>query len=241
MSCGSGNCEIPYNFNTDHPGVLSCNRNNCRCGGDGTGVCMYYNRPDGAKAHYNYFAVQGSGDPNDPKYRCTNKAFDFYNDEGMYGDHALGGLGTYTQAYGEHNQSGLYGTVKYDDKNCSEHPIGQLDMCDECDKDHPDFYSGSHLGCCGDKDEVDGLMSIPDLIDGDQDFDLGLTLGDYYFGVEMQRWLLLVVVVAMLWWMRSRRMLPRTLSSALGTRVLGFTVMNGLIALAVLYFGAFFF
>lgn len=225
MSCG-GN-QQPYDFNTDHAGTLSCNRNNCRCGNEQ--ACMYYNRSDQGASHYNYVAVQGSGDPQDPRYKCAYKAYDFYNDQGMYADHALGGLGTYAQAYGEANQKGLYGDVNYE--GCSEHEFGKRDMCDSCGKDHPDF--------AGKASELP--FGLPDYIDGDAQFEVGMHAGGVGFDVNVQRWLLLVVVVALLYWMKGRGMLPGMVTKGLNVDVMGYSVMNMLIAVAVLYFGSFFF
>lgn len=93
---------------TDPENVLPFNRNNCRGGSEEN--CMYYNEDDGA--HYNYTSVQGTGDPQSPYYRCHNMAMDTYNQEQLYGDHAIGGLGGYnaTDPYGEvNNRKGFYG------------------------------------------------------------------------------------------------------------------------------------
>ena len=81
--------------NTDNPEVLSCNRNNCRCGNDKN--CMYYNDSD--SAHYNYTAVQGTGDKQSPYYKCPSMAFDAFNQEEVYGDHAINGLGGYNDLH----------------------------------------------------------------------------------------------------------------------------------------------
>ncbi len=233
MSCGS--CQQPGadNWNTDHKDTLSCNRNNCRCGNEE--ACMYYNRSDGKVGHYNYVAVQGAGDPEDPRYSCMNKAFDFYNDSGMYGDHAIGNLGTYTQAYGESNNKGLYGLVNYDDSKCTEHEFGKRDMCDKCNADDPNFYrdrSGN------DKNLVFGL---PDYLNGDANFGVGLHANGYGFDVNLQRWLLLVVVIALLWYMKNKGQLPNTVNNVLNKTLLGYSVMNLLIAVAIVYFVTFFF
>ena len=96
--------------NTDRPEVLPCNRNNCRCGNDKN--CMYYNNPDAA--HYNYTAVHGTGDNQSPHYQCRNAAYDKFNEEGVYGDHAINGLGGYNDMhpYGEIDKpKGWYGPV----------------------------------------------------------------------------------------------------------------------------------
>lgn len=234
MSCGS--CQQPYNFNTDHAGTASCNRNNCRCGNEE--ACMYYNRSDGRAGHYNYTAVQGAGDPDDPRYGCSSKAYDYYNATEMYGDHALGGLGTYAQAYGEANQEGLYGHVKYNDSKCSEHKYGQRDMCDGCGSDHPDFSRGAEMSN-GDGGELP--FGIPDYLDGDANFEMGMHANGLGFDFNMQRWLLLVVVVTLLWYMKGSRQLPSGITRTLSTRFMGFSVMNGLVAVAVVYAAAFFF
>lgn len=120
-------------FNTDRPEVAPCDRNNCRCGDDTN--CMYYNSAGPGQSHYNYVAVQGAGDPDSPMYRCSSKAMDYYNREQMYGDHALGGMGGYNEEMG----SGLQGHIRFNDKKCSEEPIGKLDMCDKCHTDRPDY------------------------------------------------------------------------------------------------------
>lgn len=114
------------------------NRNNCR-GGDAKN-CMYYNSAGPGQSHYNYVAVQGAGAPDSPLYRCASKAFDYYNENNMYGDHALGGLGTYVEDYGEAN---LAGQVDFRDEQCSECLYGQRDMCDKCHMDKPDFYGAN--------------------------------------------------------------------------------------------------
>jgi len=124
-------------FTTDRPEVAPMNRNNCREGD--TSNCMYYNSAGPGQSHYNYVAVQGAGAPDSPLYKCASKAFDYYNDNHMYGDHALGGLGTYVEDYGESN---LAGEVKFRDQECSECTYGQRDMCDKCNVDKPDFYGG---------------------------------------------------------------------------------------------------
>lgn len=226
MSCGSCRQE-PIGCNTDKEGTLSCNRNNNRCG-DET-ACMYYNRTDGKMAHYNYVAVQGAGDPDDPRYRCAYKAYDYYNDQGMYGDHALGCLGTYSSDYGQANRAGLYGEVDY--SKCNEHGCGKRDMCDDCGKDYPNF--ARHEGKLP--------FGIPDYLDGDEEVDLGLHLGGYGFDLGMQRWLLLVVVVALLWYMKKEGQLPGMLNQLLSKTFVGYSVMNMLIAVAVIYFVSFFF
>lgn len=232
MSCGS--CQ-PYDFNTDHKGTLSCNRNNCRCGSPE--ACMYYNRSDQGASHYNYVAVQGAGDPQDPRYRCTYKAYDYYNDKGMYGDHALGGLGTYTQAYGEANQEGLYGLVNY--TGCSQNSIGKRDMCDDCGMDSPDFSRDVSI-MEGDKGS-ELPFGLPDYIDGDAEFGMGMHAGGFGFDVNLQRWLLLVVVVALLYYTKQNRMLPSNVTGVLNSTVLGYTVMKLLIAIAAVYAASFFF
>jgi hypothetical protein len=196
---------------------------------------MYYNRSDGQAGHYNYVAVQGAGASGDSRYSCMNKAFDYYNDSNMYGDHALGGLGTYAQAYGEANNEGLYGLVNYNDGKCSEHHLGQRDMCDKCDADSPNFYRDRS----GNGDDL--MFGLPDYIDGDASFGMGLHANGYGFDVSMQRWLLLVVVVALLWYMKGKGQLPGAVSSTLNKTFLGYSVMNLLIAVAVVYFATFFF
>lgn len=96
---------------TDPEGVLPFNRNNCR-GGDEEN-CMYYNSNDGA--HFNYTAVQGTGDPQSPYASCSNMAMNTFNDKQVYGDAAIGGLGGYENSdpYGEINeQKGFYGQME---------------------------------------------------------------------------------------------------------------------------------
>lgn len=109
-------------FNTDFPDVAPCNRNNCRCG-DNTN-CMYYNSAGPGQSHYNYVAVQGAGAPTDPAYRCASKAYDYFNAYHMYGDHARGGLGSYSEVEGKAQQAG---TVNFAD----ETQYGKRDMCDK--------------------------------------------------------------------------------------------------------------
>jgi len=116
-------------FQTDFPDVAPCNRNNCRCGDSKN--CMYYNSAGPGQSHYNYVAVQGAGAPTDPAYRCASKAYDFFNSRQMYGDHAVGGMGTYAELSGANNQAG---TVRYADESV----YGKRDMCDKA------RYFGSH-------------------------------------------------------------------------------------------------
>jgi hypothetical protein len=196
MSCQS--CQVPYDFHTDHPAVPSCDRNNCRCGSSRN--CMYYN--DGVKSHYNYVAVQGAGSIENPEYSCTNKAFDYLNAAGMYGDHALGGLGAYGTEDGE-----IYGEVNYNDSKCSEYGIGQRDMCDACDLDQPNFYGNEG-----------GAMDPHALY---QDVDVGFNVGGYGLGVEVQRWLLWLGIIGLLYLLNQRGMLPKFAKDILNTRVLG--------------------
>jgi hypothetical protein len=203
MSCSS--CQIPYDFNTDHPSVPSCDRNNCRCGSSKN--CMYYN--DGVKSHYNYVAVQGTGSIENPQYSCANKAYDYLNDNNMYGDHALGGLGAYGTEDGEQ-----YGTVDYNDHACSEYGIGQRDMCDTCDLDQPNFY-GDESGCSA-------ITPGHPLY---QDVDVSLRLGQYGLGMEIQRWLLWLGIMALLWFMNKRGLLPKFLKDILNTKVMGYTLL----------------
>lgn len=125
-------------FHTDRPEVAPMNKNNCR-GGDAKN-CMYYNSAGPGQSHYNYVAVQGAGAPDSPLYRCASKAFDHYNTNSMYGDHALGGMGTYTEDYGEAN---IAGQVDFRDHECSECLYGQRDMCDKCHLDKPDFMGAN--------------------------------------------------------------------------------------------------
>lgn len=176
-------------FNTDAPGVASCNRNNCRCGDDTN--CMYYNSSGPGKSHYNYFAVQGTGEPGEEDYRCMNKAFDYYNEENMYDDHALGGMGTYAETTGYADKAG---SVCYDDKKCSEYQYGQRDMCDECDMDKPDFHRGS-------RHPVLGQPLLPP--------SLGAALrdgpgGSSFLGIDKQYWLLAAAAGAFLAWKKGK-------------------------------------
>ena len=73
------------NHNTDNADTLPCNRNNCRCGNDEN--CMYYNGSQ--NGHYNYVAVQGTGDKNSPFYKCPSVAYDTFNKDGSYEDQGL--------------------------------------------------------------------------------------------------------------------------------------------------------
>ena len=98
------------NHITDRPEVLSCNRNNCRCGDQKN--CMYYNSP--GKAHYNYVSVQGTGDKHSPHYKTNYLAYDTFNQEQLYGDHAIGGLGGYNDSHpygGINDPKGFYGRM----------------------------------------------------------------------------------------------------------------------------------
>lgn len=201
MSCQS--CQSGNDIITDHPGTSSCDRNNCRCGSSKN--CMYYN--DSTKSHYNYFAVQGEGSVENPEYSCVNKAYDYYNENDMYGDHALGSLGAYGTEAGD-----LYGDVNYDDGKCSEHGIGQRDMCDECDLDQPDFYGeGKKLLMSGDRlfDEVD----------------VGFNVGGYGLGVDVQRWLLWVAILGMLYFLNKRGLLPKFAKDILSTKIAGVSLL----------------
>lgn len=109
--------KCDHDFTTDPSDVASCDRNNCRCGDSQN--CMYYNSPGASgKSHYNYVAVQGTGDPSSPYYSCANRAADHFNEEQMYADHAgmilPGPDGSATQlpvdfggcAHGERNMCG---------------------------------------------------------------------------------------------------------------------------------------
>ena len=138
--------------NTDFPDVLPCNRNNCRCGNDNN--CMYYNGSQ--NGHYNYVAVQGTGDKESPFYKCPSVAYDTFNKEGVYDDQVLGGgpgephLGAYNDLdpYGGVNDpKGWYGPapLSYVEKpTCSGFP-NNAQMSPEaenrsCDYDAADRY-----------------------------------------------------------------------------------------------------
>ena len=138
--------------NTDSPDVLPCNRNNCRCGNDNN--CMYYNGSQ--NGHYNYVAVQGTGDKDSPFYPCPSVAYDTFNKEGVYDDQVLGGgpgepkLGAYNDLdpYGGVNDpKGWYGPapLSYVEKpTCSGFP-NNAEMSAEaenrsCDYDTADRY-----------------------------------------------------------------------------------------------------
>lgn len=84
---------------------------------------MYYNSSGPGQSHYNYVAVQGAGAPTDAAYRCASKAYDQFNAARMYGDHAIGGLGSYSEVDGRNQQAG---TVNFAD----ETEFGKRDMCD---------------------------------------------------------------------------------------------------------------
>lgn len=198
MSCQS--CQIPTDFHTDHPSVPSCDRNNCRCGSSRN--CMYYN--DGDKSHYNYVAVQGAGSMENPQYSCTNKAYDYYNATDMYGDHALGGLGAYGTEDGD-----IHGEVNYNDSKCSEYGIGQRDMCDSCDLDQPDFYGNE-----------EHAMHVGPEHPLYQDVNVGFNVAGYGLGVEVQRWLLWLGIIGLLYLLNQRGMLPKFARDILSTRVL---------------------
>jgi hypothetical protein len=71
---------------------------------------MYYNNDE--NGHYNYVAVQGTGDKHSPGYNCPNLAYDVFNQEKLYGDDAAGNLGAYNDLspYGGVNDpKGWYG------------------------------------------------------------------------------------------------------------------------------------
>lgn len=199
MSCSS--CQIPYDFNTDYPQVPSCDRNNCRCSSSKN--CMYYN--DGVKSHSNYVAVQGTGSVENAEYSCMNKAFDYYNDQNMYADHALGGLGAYGTEAGDQ-----YGPVDY--SGCNEHSIGQRDMCDTCGLDEPDFYGNDTGAFPGDQ-----LY---------QDVNLGVQLGPYGVGVDVQQWVLIIGAIMLLKYMNSKGLLPKFLKDILNTTVMGYSMLD---------------
>jgi len=203
MSCQS--CQVPYDFNTDFPEVPSCDRNNCRCGSSKN--CMYYN--DGVKSHYNYVAVQGTGSIENAEYSCANKAFDYLNNAGLYGDHALGGLGAYGTEDGD-----LYGTVDYNNSNCSEHGIGKRDMCDKCELDQPDFYG-----------EEDGAFPLPPNHPLAKELSVGFNVAGYGFDVEVQRWLLWLGIIGLVYFMNKNSMLPRFLKDIVDTRVFGTNIL----------------
>lgn len=114
--------------NTDFQDVEPCNRNNCRCGDDTN--CMYYNSPGIGHSHYNYTAIQGAGAPTDPNYRCASKAFDTFNAQHMYGDYAIGDMGSASETAGA---SQLAGTVHFGDESA----YGQRDMCNHAAGFHP--------------------------------------------------------------------------------------------------------
>lgn len=208
-------------FLTDMPGTPSCDMNNCRCGSSKN--CMYYN--DGVKGHYNYVAVQGEGSVENPEYRCANKAADYYNAMGMYGDHARGGLGAY-------NDENTNGEVDYS----NECALGKRDMCSNqsskqrCPLDNPDFY-----GYTDDKMLVDPESLYDDV-------DVGFNVGGYGLNIELRRWLLIFVFLAVLYQADKRNMLPTMVSGLINTKVMGHTalMMVGYVVLAYLVFRFFF-
>lgn len=219
MSCQSS--QIPYDFNTDHQSVKSCDRNNCRCGSSKN--CMYYN--DGDKSHYNYFAVQGTGSIENSEYSCANKAYDYYNDNDMYGDHALGSMGAYGTEDGE-----KYGEVNYDDAKCSEHGLGQLDMCDKCNMDKPDFYEKRNV-------------HVPMLTENRlyQDVDIGFNVGQYSLEVEIQRWLLCLTIIVLLYYLNKNNMLPGFVKGILNKKAFGYSLLSLSAYFLVGYIGFVFF
>lgn len=179
--------------NTDRPEVLPCNRNNCRCGNDEN--CMYYNNAD--NAHYNYTAVHGTGDSSSPFYRCTTMAQDSLNQEMVYGDHAINGLGGYNNMspYGEVNDpKGWYGPMdaSYPAKpTCGGYVNTGAQTCDDNhDFDKWDRYhkfhkfhkvwnagdaveepeSGARLGV-----EYEGGLDMPDVMFGYNGMQMNLT------------------------------------------------------------------
>lgn len=227
MSCQSQQQLQQYdNMITDDPSVPSCDRNNCRCGSSQN--CMYYN--DGIKSHYNYTAVQGTGSIENSEYSCVNKAFDHYNKHNMYDDHALGGLGTYGTEDGD-----IHGQVNYDDQNCSEFNIGQRDMCDKCDLDQPDF--------CGHQNEEGRIAKLfgqgEDILF--DEVDVGFNVGKYNIGVEVQRWLLWIAIIALLSVLNKRGMLPKFAKDILNTKVAGMSLLRISAYLIAVYLGLSFF
>lgn len=164
---------------------------------------MYYN--DGDKSHYNYVAVQGSGSVENPEYSRANKAYDYYNNAGYYEDHAIGNLGAYGTEDGE-----IHGSVNYNDSKCSEYGIGKRDMTDKCDLDQPDFYGNEN-----------GAFPVGPGHPLYNDVNIGLNVGGYGFGVEVQRWLLCLGIMAMLYFLNKRGMLPRFAKDILNTKLFG--------------------
>jgi len=134
-----------------------------------------------------------------------DKAFYCLNDQNYYGDHALGGLGAYGTEDGD-----LYGTVNYNDSKCSEYGIGQLDMCDSCDLDQPHFYGNE-----------DGAWPVGPGHPLYKEVGVGLNIGKYGFGVEVQRWLLWLGIMGLLYFLNKRGMLPKFAKDILNTRVFG--------------------
>lgn len=190
-------------FLTDMPGTPSCDMNNCRCGSSKN--CMYYN--DGVKGHYNYVAVQGEGSVENPEYRCANKAADYYNAMGMYGDHARGGLGAY-------NDESLNGPVDFSNE-CS---LGKRDMCagsnpsgQRCPLDKPDFYG-----------HPERLLDPERLYD---DVDVGFNIGNYGLNIELRRWLLILALLMLTNYADKRGMLPVAVSGLLNTKLMGHTAL----------------
>jgi hypothetical protein len=133
---------------TDRPEVLPFNRNNCRGGSDEN--CMYYNEP--GKAHYNYTAIQGTGDHDSSYYKSNFVAQDTYNDEQLYEDHAIGTLGGYndTHAYGDiNNKKGFYGEAvipSYPEVGPGNHHHNANTHMEQQDYDTWDRYHRYHGG-----------------------------------------------------------------------------------------------
>lgn len=193
-------------FLTDIPGTPSCDMNNCRCGSSKN--CMYYN--DGVKSHYNYVSVQGQGSVENPEYRCMNKAFDYLNAMDYYDDHARGGLG----AYGDDN---LYGEVNYNDSKCSEASIGKRDMCSKCTLTEPNFY--------GDECNAYDPETMPDKFKLNKQVDVGFNVGGYGLDVEMRRWVFILAVFALLYFLDKRNYLPAIVGDLINTKVMGHTLL----------------
>ena len=129
---------------TDRPEVLSCNRNNCRCGDQEN--CMYYNSP--GKAHYNYVSVQGTGDEQSPYYKSNYLAYDTYNQEQLYGDHAIGGLGGYNDTHpygGVDDPKGFYGPMdaSYPAKPLGDQYVNTNAIPDDGNQDY-DYWDRYH-------------------------------------------------------------------------------------------------
>lgn len=190
--------------NTDNPEVLPCNRNNCRCGNDSN--CMYYNNPE--NGHHNYVSVHGTGDRSSEYYKCPNLAYDTYNQDEVYGDHAINGLGGYNDLHPYdkiHDPKGWYGPA----------PLSYPDKPTCCGAGNPNAVEGpdNHEYDCWDKyhkyhayhkvRNVDDGLTLD--VDGPQ-----VTIGYDSMKLNLTYWMMLAALGAGLWYARNNNILTNS-------------------------------